>query len=214
MFPTAVCCNDDFGQGDRKSRTFAELTFNADGAAVRFDDGLHDREPEAERAFGVPMRTGAGIVGTIKTAKDFGKVFLRNSYSGIGNAKTRLMVRAIEEDKDFTAGRSVFERVIEQVHHHLIKPRGIDRYAQIAGRLIEAAFEPQAALFGQYLAVFTERLQIMIQVDGLAVEREPPVVRAREHEEAFDDPLHALDLFHHARKDLPRLFGSERVGRI
>src|SRR5262249_12840631 len=101
-------------QADGKCRPFPSFARGIHGSAMRLDDCLHEAEAEAEPAF------GPAAVAAKQTIPDPGQLSRWDSGTSVADAHNRVAILAAGAHLDAAAGRSVFDRVVDQIRRHLL----------------------------------------------------------------------------------------------
>src|SRR5512143_3676796 len=89
-----------------------------DPAAVGLHDMLHDGESEA----GPPGVAGAIPVDPVEAFENPGVMLLRNPDPRIRYANDLAVIPLFGRDRNGASGLGVFDRVVDQVYHHLFEP--------------------------------------------------------------------------------------------
>lgn len=122
------------GYGEPEAGAFADFAFNVDPALMELGDVFDDAESEAGAADGA----AAGFVHPVKALKEAGVVLGGNAGSLIldFNDRALVLLKGFQGDGGF--GMGVFDRVLDEIEHGLLKERGVQGRAKPV-----FGFEPQ-----------------------------------------------------------------------
>src|SRR2546421_8680023 len=112
--------------GKVELRALTDFAFDPKPSTVRFHQVFRDREPQASAT----NLTRARHVHSVETFEDSRLVRLRNAYTGVGDRENHFSVITFPTDHDLTAGRSVLNRVVEQVLQNLGQSPAVTRYVR------------------------------------------------------------------------------------
>src|ERR1700751_734551 len=99
-------------------RSFAELAFGFDPAAVQLNNMLHDREPEAGSAkFAAPR-----LVRPVESLEDPGQIFPADASPTVAYGKDDFAILAFPRQADGPAVTRIFHRIIEKIVENFSQP--------------------------------------------------------------------------------------------
>ena len=157
---------------------------------MRFGDPFADGEPQARPR----SLTGAGAcrIRAPETVEDVRQVAGGDADPRVGDAEGEFAVGGPELQAHAPARRRVLHGVGDEIEDQLAYPGRVDGHHDRLGR--RRHFHPHAGLLREQLTRLARLLDDSAQVDGLAVQRRDPLVRARQREQRLHQLGHALDL--------------------
>ncbi len=163
-------------------------------AAVHFDGPLGDRQAKA----GSAVLAGAGFVNAVEAIKDSRSQFGGNSGARIAHIDKRALRRLRHSDLDLAAGRTVLDRIIDEIEERLPQH---DSIADPARNHVEPYLNRLILFFGQNTQLFGNFLREFRNVNGVDRKTLLAGIRARKHQETIDQKRKPIDFFEHTADD-------------
>ena len=174
-----------------KDRTHADSAFRSDGAAVDFGDPAGDRQTEAgSRGF-----ARAGDVGASEALENALQVRWRDANAGVTHGNVRLLVVVRQLDSAATAGRRVFDGVIDEDKQQAINRDGVGVYPDgrrrhLRGELKDFVSRQDDGTLLRFAYAFADIERMHFEASGSGI-------RTTESEEVFEQ----LGSFHGSLED-------------